>query len=206
MSLPMAFDRNPKFGADLSFSESAKRVTDLLWETTGGNFSEFPRSYLQTLRHDFADGRISMLELIDRIDLGPDATYDEYCEVVDALMSVDPSQWPDPDSVLQVQSDKLEFQIEPEPVEFNEFEFAEGDLSTKMETFLKKVIASVYLDGVTDVTDGEGNPPNEANNYLMADDGKSFSGIFYDAAPGEKAKQFTFTISEKSDGNWQISY
>jgi len=202
----MALDRNPKFGADQSFSESAKRVTDLLWETTGGNFSEFPRSYLQTLRHDFADGRISMLELIDRIDLGPEATYDEYCEVVDALLSVDPSQWPDPDSVLLVHTDKLEFQIEPEPLEFNEFEFAEGDLSAKMETFFKKVIASVYLDGVTDVTDSEGNPPNKANNYLMADDGKSFSGIFYDAAPGEKAKQFSFTISEKKDGNWQISY
>lgn len=202
----MAFDRNPKFGADLSFSESAKRVTNLLWETTGGNFSEFPRSYLETLRHEFSDGKISMLELIDRVDLGPEATYDEYCEVVEALMSVDPTQWPEPDSVLQVQSDKLEFQIEPEPTEFNEFEFAEGDLSAKMETFLKKVIASVYLDGVTDVTDGEGNPPNEANNYLMADDGKSFSGIFYDAASGEKARQFTFTISEKKDGNWQISY
>jgi len=202
----MAFDRNPKFGADLSFSESAKRVTDLLWGTTGGNFSEFPRSYLETLRHEFSDGKISMLELIDRIDLGPAATYDEYCEVVDALMSVDPTQWPEPDSVLQVQSDKLEFQIEPEPVEFGEFDFAEGDLSAKMETFMKKVIASVYLDGVTDVTDGEGNPPNEANNYLMADDGKSFSGIFYDAAPGEKAKKFSFTISEKKDGNWQISY
>lgn len=202
----MTFDRNPKFGADLSFSESAKRVTDLLWETTGGNFSEFPRSYLETLRHEFSDGKISMLELIDRIDLGPEATYDEYCEVVDALMRVDPTQWPEPDSVVQVQSDKLEFQIEPEPVQFNEYEFAEGDLSTKMETFLKKVIASVYLDGVTDVTDGKGNPPNEANNYLMADDGKSFSGIFYDAAPGEKAKQFSFTISEKKDGNWQISY
>jgi hypothetical protein len=202
----MVFDRNPKFGADKSFSETAKRVTDLLWETTGGNFSEFPRSYLQTLRHDFSDGRISMLELIDRIDLGPGATYDEYCEVVDALMSVDASQWPEPDSVLQVQADKLEFQIEPDPVDFNEFDFAEDDLSTKMETFLKKVIASVYLDGVTDVTDSEGNPPNEANNYLMADDGKSFSGIFYDSAPGEKAKQFTFTISEKKDGNWQISY
>jgi hypothetical protein len=202
----MVFDRNPKFGADKSFSETAKRVTDLLWETTGGNFSEFPRSYLQTLRHDFSDGRISMLELIDRIDLGPGATYDEYCEVIDALMSVDASQWPEPDSVLQVQADKLEFQIEPDPVDFNEFDFAEDDLSTKMETFLKKVIASVYLDGVTDVTDSEGNPPNEANNYLMADDGKSFSGIFYDSAPGEKAKQFTFTISEKKDGNWQISY
>lgn len=202
----MPFDRNPKFGADQSFSEGARRVTDLLWKTTGGDFSEYPRSYLETLRHEFTDGRISMLELIDRIDLGPDATYDEYCEVVDALMSVDPSQWPDPDSVVQVQSGKLDFELESEPFDFDEFDFSEGDMSTKMETFLKKVIASVYLDGVTDVTDKEGNPPNEANNYLMAADGKSFSGMFYDATPGEKAKQFPFTISEKADGNWQISY
>jgi len=202
----MVFDRNPRFGADLSFSENAKRVTDLLWETTGGNFSEFPRSYLEHLRHEFSDGKISMLELIDRVDLGPDATYDEYCEVVDSLMSVDPSRWPDSDSVLQLQAHKLDFELELNFTEFDEFDFAEGDLSSKVETFLKKVIASVYLDGVTDVTDEQGNPPNEANNYLMDEDGKSFNGIFYDAAPGEKAKQFTFSITEKRDGNWQISY
>lgn len=202
----MVFDRNPIFGADKSFSETAKRVTDLLWETTGGNNSEFPRSYLETLRHEFSDGKVSMLELIDRVDLGPDATYDEYCEVFDALLSVDPSQWPDPDSVLELQADKLDFEVDPEPIEFDELDFAEGDMSSKIETFLKKVIASVYLDGVTDVTDSEGNPPNMANNYLLADDGKSFSGIFYDARPGEKAKQFNFKITEKSDGNWQISY
>jgi len=147
-----------------------------------------------------------MLELIDRIDLGPDATYDEYCEVVDALLCVDPSQWPDPDSVVELQTEKLKFEIEPEPVEFSEVDFAEGDLSTKMETFLKKVIASVYLDGVSDVSDEEGNPPNEANNYLLSDDGKSFSGVFYDSNPGGKPKKFSFEISEKSDGSWQIRY
>jgi hypothetical protein len=202
----MVFDRNPKFGADQSFSATAKRVTDLLWETTGGNFSEFPRSYLEHLRHEFSDGRISMLELIDRVDLGPDATYEEYCEVIDSLMCVDPSRWPDSDSVLELQVNKLDFEIEPNFSEFDEFDFAEGDMSSKVETFLKKVIASVYLDGVTDVTDEDGNPPNAANNYLMTDDGKSFNGIFYDAAPGEKAKQFTFAITEKGDGTWQISY
>ena len=52
----MTFDRNPKFGADQNFSEGARRVTDLLWENTGGDLSAFPRSYLENLRHDFADG------------------------------------------------------------------------------------------------------------------------------------------------------
>ena len=215
----MTFDRNPKFGADRNFSEGARRVADLLWENTGGDLSAFPRSYLENLRHDFADGKVSMLELIDRVDLGPEATYDDYCEVVESLLSVAPSQWPDPDSVIQVPSGRLDYEIEPE-LDFSEFDFAEeiveeeavvqentpDPLSDKMELFFRKVIASVYLDGVTDVTDNQGNPPNQANNYLMSDDGKQFSGIFYDNAPGEKPKQFPFTISEGQSGKWNISY
>jgi hypothetical protein len=62
------------------------------------------------------------------------------------------------------------------------------------------------LDGVTSVTDAQGNPPNAANNYLLSSDGKQFTGIFYDSAPNEKAKQFPFVISEKGQGKWMISY
>ena len=230
-------DRNPKFGKDQSFAEGARRVTDLLWETTNGEVTAFPKSYLENLRYAFSDGNVSMLELIDRVDLGPNATYDEYCEVVDMLLSVDPERWPEPDKVLEIQPSHLQFEIEPD-YDFSEFDFADeiteeamvaespegaveeeavsetppaptqqGDaMSEKMETFFKKVIASVYLDGVTEVTDPQGNPPNMANNYLLAEDGKSFSGVFYDSPPNEQAKKFPFTITEKSDGKWQISY
>lgn len=228
----MAYDRNPRFGVDQNFSESARRVTDLLWETTHGDLSAFPRSYLENLRHDFADGKVSMLELIDRVDLGPEATYDDYCEVVESLLSVDPGQWPDPDSVVQVPAGRLAYEIEPE-VDFSEFDFADeiieeaavtegpggeaaeeevaavntpDPLSEKMELFFRKVIASVYLDGVTNVTDNQGNPPNQSNNYLMDPDGKKFTGIFYDNTPGEKPKQFPFVISEGASGKWNISY
>ena len=79
-------------------------------------------------------------------------------------------------------------------------------MSEKMEMFFKKVISSVYLDGVTEVTDAEGNPPNSSNNYLLSEDGKTFSGIFYDSPPNEKAKQFPFQITEKAEGTWQIQY
>ena len=215
----MAYDLNPKFGEDRAFADGAKRVTDLLWETTGGNLSEFPKSYLETLRHEFAEGTVSMLEIIDRIDLGPEATYDDYCEVVDALMEVDPSLWPNPEDVVETPAGLL-FEVEPD-YDFSEFDFADevieeevvveeqggaDPLSDKMETFFKKVIASVYMDGVTDVTDPEGNPPNASNNYLMAPDGKSFSGIFYDSPPNEEAKQYPFTITENQQGAWQIKY
>jgi len=228
----MSFDRNPKFGKDQSFSEGARRVTDLLWETTQGDLSSYPRSYLENLRYEFSDGNVSMLELIDRVDLGPDATYEDYCEVVERLMSVNPAEWPDPESVVEVPASNLQFEIEPD-FDFSEFDFAdeimeeemvaegpegavaeeevveEGQpdpLSEKMELFFKKVISSVYLDGVTEVTDAQGNPPNASNNYLMSEDGKQFSGIFYDAPPNEEAKQYPFAITESEGGKWQIKY
>jgi hypothetical protein len=199
----MVMDRNPKFGADAQFAEGARRVADLLWETTGGDVSAFPKSYLEHLRHDYSDGRVSMMELIDRVDLPAGASYDDYVEVIDALLYADPSLWPDSDSVTEVNTGKLL----SEPEDFSEdFDFAEdsGDMSSKMEQFLKKVIATVYTDGVSDVSDEEGNPPNESNNYLLSDDGKEFKGIFYDRG-SDKPKSFPFSIVDKN-GKWQIRY
>jgi hypothetical protein len=215
----MAFDRNPRFGKDQSFAEGARRVMDLLWKNTGGDLSAFPQSYLENLRYEFSDGQVSMLELMDRVDLGESATYEDYCEVREALMQVDPNQWPHPESVVEVPAGHLLYEVEPD-YDFSEFNFAEevveeevaveetgvDPLSDKMELFFKKVISSVYMDGVTEVTDLQGNPPNASNNYLMAPDGKSFSGIFYDSPPNETAKKFPFKISEGASGKWQIKY
>ncbi len=203
----MSYDRNPKFGADAAFSEGARRVADLLWENTSGDLAAVPSSYLETLRHEFADGRVSMMELIDRVDLGPGATYEDYCEVVDALMAVDPEQWPDPSSVEVVSSDRLLYELDS-PADFSEFDtedFAEGDIGTKMESFLRKVIGTVYLDGVGKITDNNGKPPSEDNNFLLSEDGKEFSGMFFDKQK-PREKHYPFTISEKSDGQWSIRY
>ena len=229
----MAYDRNPKFGNDQSFSEGARRVTDLLWETTNGDLSAYPKSYLENLRYEFSDGKVSMLELIDRVDLGPDATYDDYCEIVDRLMSVDLAEWPNPEYVVEVPAGNLMYEVESD-FDFSEFDFADeiveeemvaegpggevaeetvvgeqvgpDPLSEKMELFFKKVISSVYLDGVTEVTDSQGNPPNASNNYLMSEDGKQFSGIFYDPPPNQEVKQYPFAITESEGGKWQIKY
>jgi len=195
-------DRNPRFGEDTRFQTDARRVADLLWETVGTNFSEIPQSYLATLRHEYSDGKVSMCELIDRIDLGPEATYEEYCEVFDKLLAVDPTRFPEPETVLEVRTRELLAETQ----DFAEaFDFAEeGDLSSNVEKFLRKVIASVYTDGVSDVSDAEGNPPSEANNYLLSDDGTQFTGVFYDKS-GDKIKEFPFVISEQN-GRWSISY
>ena len=201
----MVMDRNPKFGADAQFAEGARRVADFLWENTGGNVASFPKSYLENLRHEYSDGRISMIELIDRVDLGPDASYDDYAEVIDALLYADPSQWPNPDSVIEVKTDKLF----GKPQDFSEsFDFAEGgdeSMSHKVEKFLKKVLSSIYTDGVTDVSDSEGNPPDEGNNYLLSEDGEEFQGVFYDKGEKGNIKEFPFRIMNNG-GSWSVEY
>jgi hypothetical protein len=218
----MAYDRNPKFGQDQSFTEGARRVADLLWETTDGELSAFPKSYLEELRYEFADGKLSMMEFIDRVDLGPEATYEDYCEIVDALLEVNPGRWPDPENIVEIIPRHIQHEVTPDfDFDFSEFDFEEevveagaveetapnqDGLSEKMELFFKKVISSVYLDGVTDVTDNQGNPPSASNNYLLAPDGKTFSGIFYDNLTGRGGKKFPFVITESPQGTWQIKY
>lgn len=205
----MVLDRNPKFNEDNRFSETASRVIEMLWNASEGNLASVPRSYLDNLRHEYADGSISMADLIDKLDLPPGASWEEYAETIDLLFKVDPAQWPNKESIEEIQISKLQYEVDPEGFEFSEEDFSfaeEDDLSSKMETFFKKVISSVYLDGVTAVTDPEGNPPNLNNNYLMSEDGKTFSGIFYDSPPGEEAKKFPFQITEGAEGTWSIKY
>ena len=206
----MVMDRNPYFGKDEKFEANARRVVDMLWETSGGNLSHIPHSYLESLGYEYSDGSISMLNTLDKVSFPSNrVSYEEFSEVVDRLIRVNPTEWPFSESIQEIQAEKLLYEIEEEPFEFSEddFDFADGgDMSKKIELFLKKVIASVYLDGVTKVTDKDGNPPNEENNYLLSEDGKSFAGIFYDAPPNEDAKKFPFKISEKSNGKWQIRY
>ena len=215
----MVFDRNLKHGKDQSFPEGARRVADMLWEATGGDVSQFPKSYLENLRHEFSDGRVSMLELIDRVDLGPDATYEDYSEIIELLLYADPARFPNIPATIEIQPSHLEFELDGPQFDFSEFDFAEEEIveqsvqgqaqdpmSAKMELFLKKVISSVYLQGVTEITDAQGNPPNSANNYLLSEDGTFFSGIFYDSPPNEQSTQFPFKISNKGGDDWQIEY
>ena len=204
-------DKNPYFDKDDTFTAAAKKAVDVLWEATGGDFSSVPESYLSSLDHSYSDGTVSILSQLSKVDFAEGITYEDYIEVVKSLIKTNPNEWPNSESTEEIQSSKLLHQIEPD-ADFAEdefdFDFAEDDdgLSGKMELFFKKVISSVYLDGVTNITDRNGNPPNAANNYLMAEDGKSFAGIFYDSPPDATSKKFPFKISEKSEGKWQIRY
>jgi len=195
-------DRNPAFGQDKTYADTARRVTDLLWETTGDNLAATPPLYLQSLNHEYSDGTVSLLPLLNRTDLPADATYEEFSEVVEGLIKVDPTQWPDPETILEVRTDRLREGTEDFSENFFDTEdFAEGDFAGKMSTFLKKTIATVYRDGVRSVTDKNGNPPGENNNFLMSEDGTEFAGSF----TGAKGEKYPFSISQNGS-DWRISY
>lgn len=204
----MVMDRNPYFGRDENFENSARKVADMLWEASKGNLQAIPSNYVESLGHEYLDGSVSLLNLLNKVSL-PGKTYEEFSEVVEHLLYTKASDWPAEDSILEIQSEKLLYEVESEEFDFSEFEFdfAEPeDVSDKVELFLKKVISSVYLDGVSSVTDKDGNPPNISNRYLMSTDGKSFSGTFYDKSDKSKVKKFDFEIKEGSKGDWQIKY
>lgn len=83
------------------------------------------------------------------------------------------------------------FEIDPtEPV---------GD---QIQDFLRNVITTVFLDEVVEVTDEEGDWPNEFNNYLLSDDGSNFSGLFLDADD----ETYSFTLFEQANGSWAMEY
>lgn len=201
-------DKNPYLNSDKKLELDARKAADVLWEATDGDLSGVPSNYLESLKFSYSDGTVSRLHELNKVDFSEGATYEDFSQAVNTLIRVKPEKWPDPEYTETIQPSKLQHSIDPEFSEEDfDLDFAEGDdLSNKMELFLKKVIASVYLDGITSVTDKDGNPPNSSNNYLMAPDGKSFAGIFYDSPPGATAKKFPFKISEKGEGKWQIRY
>lgn len=61
-----------------------------------------------------------------------------------------------------------------------------------------------YKDGVDEITDAAGNPPNEANQWLYNTEEDSFSGQFIDRRPGADRK-FQFSIEKEGEG-WVRSF
>lgn len=201
----MVFDLNPEFGEDSRKANSARKVAEMLRQTSGGDFSKVPSRYLSSMGFEYSDGTVSLLDQLDKVEFSSNS-YDEFSEVVDRLIRVDSSDWPDPESIVSIQSEKLLREDDSRYDELDWF-FAENkDMSRKIELFMRKLISSVYTDGVTSVSDVKGNPPSAQNNYLMASDGKSFSGIFYDSGEGGTPKKFPFKIKENSKGSWEIVY
>ena len=44
------------------------------------------KSTLEKLKKDYNSGKLTMRELMEKVDLGPTATYEDYCEIFESLI------------------------------------------------------------------------------------------------------------------------
>jgi hypothetical protein len=179
------------------------RVAKQLVDAVGGDASKIPQDWADQLTVSYtepeSEGRENWLNLLPKMTgVVTESTLQE-------MAWVDPSKLPPQDYVESLWPESFS---EAEEADFSEFfqddseDFAEEGLSgPKMTKFLKAVIETVYLDGIDNVVSMTGEPPSEANNYLLNEDGTKFEGQFNDAK-----KVFTFVISEDEPEQWSIMY
>lgn len=191
---------------DHSARSSAKRSIMGLWDLTGGDFSQLPDDYVDQFNYEFSDGTVSLLSQISKVQGLEEMNREEFSELVDHMVSVNPKDWPNFEGIEEIIPERA-FGEQPqfEPMEFNFAEEGEMD-GAKVEELLRRVIGTIYRDGVARVVDKTGKPPQESNQFLMTKDG-GFEGIFI-TAPRENGKRdkFPFQITQKTEGEYQISY
>jgi len=106
-------------------------------------------------------------------------------------------------------------------------DLAPDDMAQRVTQILKGALhfGEPHWITISDITDHDGNAPSASNNYLMAEDGKSFAGAFSylnnyrDSYGGRRygfkglscvqaetvARRGTFKFSKKSNGKWARS-
>jgi hypothetical protein len=86
--------------------------------------------------------------------------------------------------------------------DYTETDWNEMTTEEEVKEMLLTAINSVYTGAeVFEVYDTEGRIPQHCNNYLLSDDGVTFSGVFIDDDDNEVA----FTIVD-NNGSWSIKY
>jgi len=192
--------------------EKSISVARMLLKSVGNDPSKIPQEYASALTVDYSEtGVESWLDILPKLELANSVDFAENDESVEKLLEklsyVDTSKLslPPKEDITSIREEAFS---ESSGVEdFSEIDsffddFAEGDdLAAKMEEFLGKTIATVYTSGLDRVSDSEGNPPSEENNYLLNEDGTMFSGKFYD-----DDDIFSFKIMEETPENWVIEY
>ena len=170
----------------------------LLWQASEGDPSRIPLNYAEHLNHTYADGDISLVSLIPKVEDYSELEDYEVDEAIEMLGKVQPGDWPE---VENIQGISLEMLLRAYDEDASEFSFVEDNLSTaeKVEKVLAEVISSVFGDRVSTIRSEKGFFPNPKNKFLQEDDG-TFAGTFmYDG------NKFIFEIAPAEDG-WLCTY
>jgi len=184
--------------ADAAYQAKYLSAARMLWEASGGVPQDIPSNYCEYLRHEYADGDISLVALLNKFDYTEELEDFEIDEAIEALGKVNPDDWPNIDEIEGISVEKL-LHIYDEDA--SSVDFVEDNLSTaeKVEKVLIEVISSVFGDRVSSIRSEKGYYANPKNNFLQEDDG-TFAGTF--EAEGYK---FFFEVFP-GEGGWTVTY
>ena len=170
----------------------------MLWEASKGDPLSIPADYCEHLRHEYVDGDISLVSLLNKFDYTEGLEDFEVEEAIEMLGKVSPEDWP---NIQDIEGVSVEDLLHVYDENASEFDFVEDNLSTaeKVEKVLIEVISSVFGDRVSTVRSEKGYYANPKNNFLQEDDG-TFAGTFeYDG------NKFLFEVAPAENG-WLCTY
>ena len=184
--------------ADAAYQAKFLPMARLLWDASQGVPQDIPSDYCEHLHHEYTDGDISLVPLLNRFDYTEGLEDFEVEEAIEMLGKVSPTDWPHFEDIEGVSVEEL-LRIYDEDA--SEFDFVEDNLSTaeKVEKVLIEVISSVFGDKVSTIRSEKGYFANPKNNFLQEEDG-TFAGTFmYDG------NKFMFEVAPAEDG-WICTY
>lgn len=186
--------------SDSAYLAQCPKMVSLLLEASDGKAYAIPQHYLDNFHHLFVDGDISLVPAISKFDCGEFLEDFQVEEVIESLTKVNPTHWPDYDSIESVNLD-LMYCDNDGTEDALLFSYVEDNLGTseKVQRVLKAVIESVFKSEVVSIRDRAGNFPSPKNNFLQEKDG-TFSGIF-------KHENFSFYFEiVPTESGWICTY
>jgi hypothetical protein len=183
---------------DSAYTAKYLGISRMLWEASKGDPLSIPADYCEHLRHEYVDGDISLVSLLNKFDYTEGLEDFEIEEAIEMLGKVRPEDWPNVEDIEGVSVEDL---LHVYDENASEFDFVEDNLSTaeKVEKVLIEVISSVFGDRVSTIRSEKGYYANPKNNFLQEDDG-TFAGTFeYDG------NKFLFEVAPAENG-WLCTY
>jgi hypothetical protein len=183
---------------DSAYTAKYLGISRMLWEASKGDPLSIPADYCEHLRHEYVDGDISLVSLLNKFDYTEELEDFEVEEAIEILGKVSPEDWP---NIQDIEGVSVEDLLHVYDENASEFDFVEDNLSTaeKVEKVLIEVISSVFGDRVSTVRSEKGYYANPKNNFLQEDDG-TFAGTFeYDG------NKFLFEVAPAENG-WLCTY
>ena len=194
--------------SDAAYQAKYLSMARLLWEAAEGLPERISNDYSGHLRHDYADGSVSLASLINRFEYAETLEPEEWDEAVEILGKVNPSDWPFMDDIESVNAEELLRIYDHDASVLDESEdFVEDSLGTgeRCEKVLQKVIESVFGSPIEKVRSNSGDYPKDENQFLQKEDG-TFAGTFmhdthkfhFEIAPTESGWLCTYRLSASS--------